>query len=68
MKYLSILVLLMIIFTSCGGNNENQPEQEISEELIEETKFLETETEVLDQTIQKIETSTDELDKMLEEL
>lgn len=68
MKYLITLIFFTVIFASCGSGDNTEAESQVSEELIEETKTLESENEVLDETVQNIKTSTEELDKMLEEL
>ncbi|WMX17001.1 MULTISPECIES: hypothetical protein [unclassified Aureispira] len=67
MKHLITLTLVAVVFFSCGSESV-ETTSEVSPELIEETKTLESENEELEETIQNIETTRKELDEMLEDL
>lgn len=68
MKYLYIVFLLSALLMSCAGETETPQEEEVPQEVIEETKALEAENEALDQTTKDIDKATEELNELLEEL
>lgn len=66
MKTFCILALFSLFLISCGGDTPT--EEPVSEELKQEITTLETENEELEEIKADIDESSEELDKLLDEL